>query len=185
MTHNLTNEQQQLITMYINQYNQTNNHIDQLLDMLDETRNNIMSVLSRGQPRRTRRTRINHYSRNFDTNINQFNNQVLDEHPNPHIRYDYNNPISPQVYTTQYFNTNRNRNRNRNTNTNNTNTNNTNTNNTNRRNHSEPLDLSTFFTNFLNTNVIIRPTREQVENASRLIRYRDIENPISETCPIS
>jgi hypothetical protein len=33
---NLTPEQQRLIAMYINQYNQTNTHIDILLDMLDE-----------------------------------------------------------------------------------------------------------------------------------------------------
>jgi hypothetical protein len=44
--------------------------------------------------------------------------------------------------------------------------------------------MSTFFTNFLNTTVIVRPTNEQIENASRLIRYRDIENPVSESCPI-
>jgi hypothetical protein len=44
--------------------------------------------------------------------------------------------------------------------------------------------LSTFFTNFLNTTVVVRPTNEQIENASRLIRYRDIENPLSESCPI-
>ena len=96
MTHNLTNEQQQLITMYVNQYNQTNNHIDQLLDMLDVTRNNIMTVLSRGQSRRTR----NNHSRNSDTNINQFNNQVLDGD----IQYNYNNPIPAAISIILFFN---------------------------------------------------------------------------------
>ena len=38
--HNLSYEQQRLINMYITQYNQTNEHIEQLLDMLDEIRNN-------------------------------------------------------------------------------------------------------------------------------------------------
>ena len=37
-TRNLTPEQQRLVNMYVNQYNQTNSHIDFLLDMLDEIR---------------------------------------------------------------------------------------------------------------------------------------------------
>jgi len=45
--------------------------------------------------------------------------------------------------------------------------------------------FETFFNNFLNTPVIVRPTNEQIENASVLIRYGDIENPNSEYCPIS
>ena len=40
-------------------------------------------------------------------------------------------------------------------------------------------------TNFLNTTVPIRPTQEQIETASRLVRYSSIENPLSESCPIS
>jgi hypothetical protein len=33
--------------------------------------------------------------------------------------------------------------------------------------------------------VVIRPTPEQIENASTLIRFGDIQNPLSESCPIS
>jgi len=156
MNYNLTNDQQRLITMYINQYNQTNNHIEQLLDMLDEIRNNIINVLSFGQPRRTR---LNRHSRNSNTNINRFINQIFNERQNNFIRYDYNSPINQRVY------------------------NNANPIRT-RTNILESNDLSTFFSNFLNTTVAVRPTNEQIENASRLIRYRDIENPVSESCPI-
>jgi len=43
--------------------------------------------------------------------------------------------------------------------------------------------------NFLNTpitnNNILRPTSEQINSASRLVRYDDIENPSSEICSIS
>ena len=42
---NLTSEQQRLLTMYTNQYNQTNEHINILLDMLEETRGNIINII--------------------------------------------------------------------------------------------------------------------------------------------
>ena len=45
--------------------------------------------------------------------------------------------------------------------------------------------MSSFLTNFLNSTVIVRPTTEQIQHASRIIRYGDIDNPLSETCPIS
>lgn len=38
---------------------------------------------------------------------------------------------------------------------------------------------------FLNTTVPVRPTPAQLERASRLISYRDIEAPLSSRCPIS
>jgi hypothetical protein len=175
MNNNLTNDQQRLISMYITQYNQTNNHIDQLLDMLDEIRNNITTVLSSGQPRRNR---LNRHSRNSNSHINRFINQLFNDGRRDSIRYDYNNPINPRVYNEHYHpnysthNTNHNENINRTA-----------------RYHpsstlSEPNNLSTFLTNFLNTTVTVRPTNVQIQNASRLIRYRDIENPLSESCPI-
>jgi len=40
-------------------------------------------------------------------------------------------------------------------------------------------------TNFLNSIVAVRPTTEQIENASRLIKFGDIKNTSSEYCPIS
>ena len=35
-------DEHRLLTMYINQYNQTNTHIDSLLNMLDEIKANII-----------------------------------------------------------------------------------------------------------------------------------------------
>jgi hypothetical protein len=46
-------------------------------------------------------------------------------------------------------------------------------------------DLNNFIANFLNSTVPIRPSSEQINRASRLVRYGDIENPLSESCPIS
>jgi hypothetical protein len=51
--------------------------------------------------------------------------------------------------------------------------------------------MERFITNFLNTPITnnnnnnLRPTREQINNASRLVRYDFIENPSSERCSIS
>ena len=45
MNNNLNIEQQSLITMYMNQYNITNNHIEQLCLFLDDIRNNIFNIM--------------------------------------------------------------------------------------------------------------------------------------------
>lgn len=41
------------------------------------------------------------------------------------------------------------------------------------------------FIDYLNTVVPVRPTNEQIQNATRSLRYRDIQNPQNESCPIS
>jgi hypothetical protein len=45
--------------------------------------------------------------------------------------------------------------------------------------------IASFFQNFLNTTQLVCPTNEQIQNASRIIRYGNIENPLSQSCPIS
>lgn len=173
----LNSEQQRLINMYINQYNQTNAHIDMLLDMLDEIRGNIFNVININQPRRTR---INRHNRNVNANINRIiNDHFSGRYYNNNIFYDYNNPINPNIYNELNMNdTYRNR-----------------------RNHFFDMSFNTINRNqtegtlddyarsiietFLNSTVTIRPTVEQIQNASRTIRFGDIENPLSEACPIS
>jgi len=136
--------------MYVAQYNQTNNHIERLIDMLDEIRANIQNIIVSSQ---SRPNRINRNTRHSNSNLNSyvnrlFSNRSLDQT----IHYDYASPINPSLYTFQ------------------------NDIQTNRFNH--------IFNNFLNTTVAVRPTSEQLQNASRLIRYGDIINPLSEACPI-
>jgi hypothetical protein len=46
-------------------------------------------------------------------------------------------------------------------------------------------DTNNFLNSFLNTTVPVRPSSEQIRIASRVIRYGDIENPLSTSCPIS
>jgi hypothetical protein len=45
--------------------------------------------------------------------------------------------------------------------------------------------MSSLLSSFLNTTVTVRASTEQLESASRLVRYGDITRPLSETCPIS
>jgi len=155
LSYNLSNDQRRLIDMYVTQYNQTNTHIERLLDMLDEIRGNIQNVIVSTQPRPNR---ISRHSRFSNSNLNRYINRLLNENRPVYnsIYYDYNTPINPSLYS------------------------NIPTNNLYRNN-----EFASFLNNFLNTTVPIRPTSEQIQNASRSIRYSHIENPLSETCPIS
>ena len=48
-----------------------------------------------------------------------------------------------------------------------------------------PRTVNPTFVDYLNTTVRIRPTNEQIQNATREITYGDITDPPNETCPIS
>jgi hypothetical protein len=185
---NLTPEQQRLITTYINQYNQTNVHIDVLLDMLDDIRRNIINIINTTQ---SRRTRINRHTRqtNSNTSFNRLLNQFLNDRQNNYVRYDYDNPISPIFYNDFNINNNMPNNTSLYDNISNifsdsvpiSQINNTTVN----RNISTLESMSNFLNNFLNTNIIVRPTPQQIESSTRIIRYGDVDNPLSESCPIS
>lgn len=148
----LNSENRRLLGMYVEQYQQTQNHINNLQTMLGEITNNINRIIN--QPR----------YHNHNHNHNQRNVYNV-------IQYDFNNPINRGIYRST---------------TNNMNDvfddlfagiNNANTNTNN--------GFSTMFETFLSTPVSVRPSNEQIENATRRVRYGDIENPLSETCPIS
>jgi hypothetical protein len=46
-------------------------------------------------------------------------------------------------------------------------------------------DITDFLTTFLNSSVPVRPSQEQINNASRLVTYSEISNPNSTSCVIS
>jgi hypothetical protein len=158
---NLTIEQQRLLSMYISQYEQTNTHIDLLFNMLDEIRQNIINITQ------SRYNSHNRNNRNNTNNTNNRNNRNLNSIFNPILnnRYNFFNNDDRTPFETYYnwFNM------------------------RNRNNYEfiENSELTSLLNTFLNTRVVVRPTTEQIENASRLIRYRDIENPLAEFCPIS
>jgi hypothetical protein len=170
---NLSPDQHRLIDMYISQYNLVNSQITRLYDMLDDIRYNIQNTIHNNNNRYYRNT--SRTTRTPNTFLNRYiDNLINEERQNNFVFYDYNNPINPSLYNNTRQSTNNTR----------QSTNNTrqSSNNLFRNNHT---DVSTFLSNFLNTNVVVRPTNEQINISSRIIRYGDIENPLSESCPIS
>jgi hypothetical protein len=161
----LSPDQRRLVNMYVTQYNQINSQINHLFEMLDNIRENIGQItnfhLNRSIP--LRENHRNPLGRNSNSFLSRYiDNLINEERQNNHVFYDYNSPINPSVYTSPQVRPR-----------------------TSRNNQNTDIDISNFLSNFLNTSVIIRPTNEQIQHASRVIRYGDISNPLSETCPIS
>ena len=180
----LSRNQQQLLTTYITQYNQTNAHIEMLTNMLDEISANIINILNTPQTRRPRRRPINtntnandRTSENSIPNPSTTNNNFNDNSVFRDLYYTDSSSSSsssssstssmPDYYTTagSFINAP--------------------TNAVNNPRVPRNQDMQTLFSNFLNTPVTVRPTPEQIENASRLVKYGEIDNPSSDVCPIS
>jgi len=177
-------DEQQLLTMYLNQYNQTNAHIDTLVNMLDEIKRNIINIIHprrRGISSHTLRDNNRHYNNNnrhYNNNNRHYNNS--NRHYNNSNRH-YNNS------NRHYNNSNR-----YNNNSNRYNNNSNRQNNSIFYDYNNPINptiynenMTNLFQNFLNTSQLVCPTNEQIQNASRIIRYGNIENPLSQSCPIS
>jgi hypothetical protein len=163
---NLTPDQHIMLDIYTAHYRQVNNQINRLYDTLDNIRSNINMVMFSNS--NTYNSNHSNY-RNFNRNRNR-NTRDSD------IFYDYNNPINPGIYLDNLAN-HRNRNRNSNSNSNS---------NSNIYGTSDiTSNISGLLSSFLNSTVIVRPTAEQIANASRLVSYNEIQNPNSESCPIS
>jgi len=148
-------ERQTLINMYVTQYNQTNLHIERLLDSLDDIRNNINNLIGNNMSSTNRF--FNRSYRHDNRHHNRYNNRHNNPNANgrrPYIYYDFSNPIDRSTYISDE------------------------TNNSNQ-------DITDFLTTFLNSSVPVTPSQEQINNASRLVRYSDIQNPNSSSCVIS
>ena len=173
-------ERQRLITMYVTQYNQTNVHITHLFNTLDDIRNNINMLVgnnvnqSQARPVNQSQARPVNQARQ-GTFVNQ-----------SRVYYDYTNPIDRSTYIsntspspgpgpgpgsrTDVLNfiadiiTN---------------------NNANDQANETNQNITDFLSNFLNSSVPITPTQEQINSASRLVRYSDIQMPNSSSCAIS
>ena len=167
----LSTEQIQLINMYNTQYNRTLTQVDRLLDSLDTIRDNIQQVLEQGNSRSQivrRNRRTNNRNRNllFSTNPNRINVNGINV-----------NGINVNGINDNGINDNG-------INDNGINDNGINDN-TNLFSILRSRTLNPSFVNYLNTVVPVRPTNEQIQNATREVRYRDITNPQNESCPIS
>jgi hypothetical protein len=163
-------ERQRLISMYVTQYNQTNIHITRLLDTLDDIRNNINNLIGNnmGRNNQTNRSSVRPNRNNRQNHLNPLvnPNSGRNSRSGPFIHYDYNNPIERSTYITDFMNdviTN---------------------NSSNMHRHENNPHITDFLTTFLNS-VPVRPTEEQINNASRLVRFDSIQAPNTTTCAIS
>ena len=191
----LSREQQQLLTNYITQYNQTNAHIDMLMGMLDEISANIVNVLSASHANTTQsNTPQSNTPQSSTTPSSTTQSSTTQSNTTPSRRtmrrnarantssasssLPYSGPYLSSSSSSSYLYPADNRHNYYNYN----------------YNLSDPVrytalddgvGVTDLFTHFLNTPITVRPTPEQIESASRLIKYKDIENPCSEVCPIS
>ena len=205
-------EERNIIDMYMSQYNQTNVQINRLYTTLDSIRTNINNIINNNRINNDNMSTINStvepthtsasasasasasypraatnaststsyprvdtnastnpraatnastaaYSRTNNTNNmnNRNNNRHNNRNNNQYIYYDYDHPISPTTYVDDEVFT--------------------------------PINISdninTLLAAFLATPVTVRPTESQITDATRIIKYSDIENPVSAACPIS
>ena len=178
-----TNSQHRLLNVLVAQSDRVFTQIEGLYNMLDEIRDNISHIIQPQEANRPRQQEANRprqqeanrprqetnrphsqSQRTRNNNSNRTNLNSIFENIRPRVVYDYRSPISPIEYLNTNTNTNTNRTTNRNT---------------------FGTQISDILSSFLNTSVTIRPTVEQLDAASRLVRYGDIERPLSESCPIS
>lgn len=165
----MNDDQRQLINMYATQYNHANAQIDRLYGVLDEIRYNIALIIDEYQDQQRQQRQQNQRStRSSNSGTSSASSSASSSAASSaagrnrnNILYDYQNPINPGLYVTRPTS----RNRNMNTNFSN--------------------DISNILSSFLNSTVTVRPSALQIETASRLVRYGDIDRPISDTCPIS
>ena len=174
-------ERQRLISMYTTQYNQTNVHINRLFNTLDDIRHNLNTLIGNNNNNNNMNNMNNNMNNNRQYRLNRPNRTTpIRESSNnsghPHVYYDYANPIDRSTYVGDV-------------NDNNPDITNflsdiiTNNNSNNNAHDNNPI-ITSFLTNFLNS-VPVRPTQEQINSASRLVSYSDIQNPNSTSCAIS
>jgi hypothetical protein len=160
-----------LLNVYIDMYNTTLREIDRLYDNLDDIRNSIRSL------------EVSHRNMNLNTNTNT--NRNYNNNNNRNTRRMYNNDRVPlesnpnriylngRYYTIEYVRpdarveTNRRQNNQRNAN-----------------NILGNIFLNDIVRNFYDP-VIVRPTAQEIQNATMNTTFGSIVNPINNSCPIS
>lgn len=167
--HTQQNVDRVLLNVYIDMYNTTLREIDRLYDNLDDIRNSIRTL------------EINHRNMNLNTNANRhqnnsnnrntrrmYNNDRLPSESNPNRIY-----LNGRYYTIEYIRpdarveTNRRQNNQRNTN-----------------NILGNIFLNDIVRNFYDP-VIVRPSIQEIQNATTNTTFGSIINPINDSCPIS
>jgi hypothetical protein len=187
---NLDNEQRRLFDMYIDHYTQINNQAETLNTLMININNNIINSI---------RCLLN---ANSLINIQSNNNR---QHNNNNNNNNNNRQYNNNNNNNRPHNNNNNRQHNNRQHNNNNNNRQHNIRQHNIRQHNNRTPVLYDYTtpinpliyanananntrNLINTffnDIPIRPTQQHINDSSRIIRYGDITNPISEACPIS
>lgn len=164
----LSEDEKMILGMYINQYTHINSQINNLIQMSNDVRSDIQRLLhgtigrnridSQSRPRY--QTRRNNVPQNeTETTTPLFQNLFSEILPLSERRttnpLQYRDVVFEYTFTPLGSNTN------------------------------SRTDFNQLLSDFLNSSVPITPTDEELSNATTEVRYGDIDNPLSETCPIS
>ena len=167
-------DQKLILDIYVHMYNSNLRQIERLYDDLNEIRHTMDEICSN-----ILNTRVNssHSNRTRYTHETQRNPLYYSPHiqyinRSPRVTYDIDHIIETLPTSRIFTNSNSNSNSNRNTRTNRN------------RNVNDIDNLTNLLTSFFE-NVDIYPSETQIQNATRVIPFGQIENPINQTCPIS
>lgn len=167
MSFSLTPDEIVLINNFCNMYSNNIRLMESLNRSNDEIRNSINNIIQQHN------VDFNH-NNYFNNNPNNTNNNRNNRNNLNHNRFT-RNPNLQEYFESRYrinnvYNRNNNQNRNMNRNRNNNNLVNT----------TNESILQTFF-----EPVVIFPSQVQIENATRIVTFGDIVDPINTSCPIS
>jgi len=162
----LSDDEKMILGMYINQYTHVTSQMNNLMRISNDIRSDIhillQGVMARNrtdqQPRQRYQTRRNNVPQNETETTIPLNTtfQNLFSDLFPTNSQRYRDVVFEYTFTPLDTNS-----------------------------RTRTGDLNQLLSDFLNTNVPITPTNEELANATTEVRYGDIENPLSESCPIS
>jgi hypothetical protein len=180
--YSLTHDQRMLLDVYLNFYNQTTRQIDSLYELQEEIRSNINVLVGLNENHRNFQTSQNFNSR---TNYARRNNNQQSErnYSNPERSSRQNNNTENITNRErQYYiegvpylvtMTNLLRNSYMNNQTQNQN-----------QNQNQYQTIRPIWRSFYDS-VQVAPTQPQIDNATRILNYSEIENPTNNSCPIT
>jgi len=179
----LSYDQRLLLQLYIDFYNHTTNQMDSLHELQNEIRVNINQIVGLSTINQSRNTRQNsNFTRNSfrqsnhnhsqnHSNINSTRNEQEQRRRRSHLdstndRYSFHGsiPYSVPFYSNNGWSD------------------------YSRAFPRENQRDSTFLTNFLRTfyeSIQVAPTRQEIDNATRIVNFAEIENPINNSCPVT
>jgi len=153
---NLNYNQRLLLDTYLGMYNSTLRQIDALYDNLNEIKHNIDVIVGLGSGEADNENHEFNYQGSNNTRNNLRNNIDNDDSQHANVSRISNYTNNINLPTQQ----------------------------SNQSNQNNLNDVINLLFNYISPNSLI-PTAEEISQATRIIRYSEIENPMNDRCPIS